>query len=458
MIFKDRKDAGRQLAKQLGEYGNREDVVVLGIPRGGVTVAFEVAKRLNVQLDIFLSRKLGVPGHEEFAFGAIAANDGRYLDQQVIQEAGISNEQIVRITQEVREVLQQRAALYRGDRPPLQVAGRTVILIDDGIATGASIFAAINALQQMRPTKLVVAVPVAPASTCAWLRTAVDELICLYAPEQFGAVSRFYESFAQVEDEEVVDLLRMAERSSAPMASSVTSAWDASQRELSIHLGSVQLEGILSLPKDTKSIVLFAHGSGSSRHSPRNQYVAEVLRSHGIGTLLFDLLTREEETVDQRTGELRFDIRLLAERLVGATKWVTQHASTKALPIGYFGASTGAAAALVAAAQLPNLVAAVVSRGGRPDLAAEALSKVHAAVLLIVGGRDEKVITLNRQALGELRCPHKQLDIIPGATHLFEEVGTLEQVAAAASGWFAEYLAPDRSNKEIGSARKIRAS
>jgi putative phosphoribosyl transferase len=450
MIFKNREDAGRQLAKQLGEYANREDVTVLGIPRGGVTVAFEVAQALHAPLDIFLSRKLGVPGHEELAFGAIAAGDGRYLDEQVIRAAGISEQQIERITQQVKETLQQRAVLYRGSRPPLQLAGRTVILVDDGIATGASVYAAINALRQMKPGKLVVAVPVAPASTCAWLRTLVDQLICLDEPEKFYAVGQFYESFTQVADEEVKELLRRAERSPAPTNSTVESAGEGSRHEISIDAGNVRLEGTLSLPKDPKGIVLFAHGSGSSRHSPRNRYVAEVLQSHGIATLLFDLLTRDEESIDQRTAELRFDIGLLAKRLAAVTEWVTQHSLARTLPIGYFGASTGAAAAIVAAAQLPDLVAAVVSRGGRPDLAAEALDKVRAPVLLIVGGNDEVVITLNRQALARLKCQDKQLVIVPGATHLFEEPGTLEQVARLAAEWFAHHLTPDSTNRETG--------
>ncbi len=443
MIFKDREDAGRQLAKRLDDYADREDVTVLGIPRGGVSVAFEVAKALDVPLDIFLSRKLGVPGHEELAFGAIAAGNGRYLDEQVIKAAGITEQQIERITEEVKKVLQDRAVLYRGNLPPLQVAGRTVILVDDGIATGASIYAAINALQQMKPAKLVVAVPVAPASTCAWLKNLVDQLVCLYAPEQFYAVGQFYEDFSQVADEEVKDLLRRSEQ--PPLSEKSTS--DVRGREVSIKVGKVWLDGTLSLPKDAKGIVLFAHGSGSSRHSPRNKYVAEVLQSRGIATLLFDLLTIKEEAVDRQTAELRFDISLLAKRLVGVTEWVTQLALAKDFAIGYFGASTGAAAALVAAARLPDKVAAVVSRGGRPDLAADALEKVRASVLLLVGGKDETVIDLNRQALSRLQCQNKQLVIIPGATHLFEEAGTLEEVARAAAEWFALHLVPVRLNK-----------
>ena len=280
----------------------------------------------------------------------------------------------------------------------------------------------------------------------------MDQLVCLHAPEQFHAVGQFYQNFMQVEDDEVKNLLRRAERSSATAISTVQPAWDGSEHEVSIDRGGVRLEGTLSLPKDPIGLVLFAHGSGSSRHSPRNQFVADVLQSHCIATLLFDPLTREEESVDRRTGELRFDIGLLAGRLVGATNWVTQYGATRTLPIGYFGASTGAAAALVAAAPLPDIVAAVVSRGGRPDPAAEALGKIRASVLLIVGGRDEMVITLNRQALSKLQCPNKQLDVIPGATH-FEEEGTLEEVARVAAEWFAHYLAPDQWGKETDIVR-----
>lgn len=208
MIFENREDAGRRLAKELVECANRKDVLVLGIPRGGVAVAFEIARALHAPLDIFLSHKLGVPGHEELAFGAIAAGGGRCLEPQVIRAAGISPEQIERITLEVRQMLGQRAALYRGHRPPLQTAQRTVILVDDGIATGASMFAALSALREMGPAALVVAAPIAPASTCAWLRRIVDRLVCLDTPEDFYAVGEFYRSFAQISDEEVIDLLR----------------------------------------------------------------------------------------------------------------------------------------------------------------------------------------------------------------------------------------------------------
>lgn len=208
MVFKDRADAGRQLAKPLLRFADRPDVLVLGVPRGGVSVAFEVATALHAPLDVCLSRKLGVPGQPELAFGAVAAGGGRYLDQSLLCSIGISNAEVERITAEVRSELDRRATLYRGDRPPLQLAGKTVILVDDGMATGASIYAAAQALRLMQPAKLVVAVPVAPPATWAWLRTAVDEIVCLDLPDPFLAVGEFYQDFTQVEDEEVIELLQ----------------------------------------------------------------------------------------------------------------------------------------------------------------------------------------------------------------------------------------------------------
>ncbi|MGA8145131.1 MAG: dienelactone hydrolase family protein [Candidatus Acidiferrales bacterium] len=226
------------------------------------------------------------------------------------------------------------------------------------------------------------------------------------------------------------------------------------ESEVSIDCRNALLEGTLVVPQGCTGVVLFAHGSGSSRRSPRNRYVARVLQSQGIATLLFDLLTRAEESVDEFTGKLRFDIPFLAERLIGATHWVTQWPDLQSLPIGYFGASTGAGAALVAASKLPGIVSAVVSRGGRPDLAGVALRAVEAPTLLIVGGNDEPVIGMNQTALAELKCPEKKLVIIPGATHLFEEPGTLEEVAHIAAGWFTQYLpTASRAHASVGRQR-----
>jgi putative phosphoribosyl transferase len=212
------------------------------------------------------------------------------------------------------------------------------------------------------------------------------------------------------------------------------------ERDVSIEFGKVKLPATLNHPEDAAGVVLFAHGSGSSRFSPRNRYVAGVLQSHGIATVLLDLLTEDEEAIDRRTAQLRFNIPLLAKRLAGATSWTVRQAELRGLQVGYFGASTGAAAALLAAARHPGQIAAIVSRGGRPDLAGEALGSVRAPTLLIAGGNDGVVIELNRQALAELGCLEKKLVIIPGATHLFEEPGKLEEVAQVAAEWFAEHF------------------
>jgi len=211
------------------------------------------------------------------------------------------------------------------------------------------------------------------------------------------------------------------------------------QRQAHIPIDGVTLDGDLSLPDGAQAVVAFAHGSGSSRFSPRNRYVAGVLQQAGLGTLLLDLLTPDEEQVDARTGHLRFDIGLLATRLVGATNWLGEQQEMRVLKVGYFGASTGGGAALVAAAERPEAIGAVVSRGGRPDLAGPALPRVTAPTLLIVGGLDAPVIALNKQAMQEMRA-HTELAVVAGATHLFEEPGALDEVARLARDWFLKYL------------------
>lgn len=212
MIFKNRQEAGQRLASRLGKYANREDVIVLGVPRGGVPIAFEVATALNLPLDIFVLRKLGVPGHEELAFGAIGSGGVRFLNTSVVEQLGISDLDIALVTRAEKEELERREHLYRGSRPPLDVHGRTVILVDDGIATGSSLRAAIRALREMKPAAIVVATPVAPQRTFNRLGHEVDELVCVEMPEPFYGVGQFYHDFSQVSDEEVIELLDRASR------------------------------------------------------------------------------------------------------------------------------------------------------------------------------------------------------------------------------------------------------
>jgi len=222
MIFENRIDAGRQLADLLQDYRNRKDVIVLGIPRGGVVVAFEVASALNAPLDVFISRKLGVPGQEELAFGAVASGGVKILDAEIVETSGIPDAEIERIIANTRIELERRERAFRSDRAPLKVAGLTVIMVDDGIATGSSMRAAIRALRQLKPARLVVAIPVAPVATCNQLRMEVDQLVCVLTPETFFGIGQFYDDFSQATDEEVIDLLQRAARSVTQSARAIT--------------------------------------------------------------------------------------------------------------------------------------------------------------------------------------------------------------------------------------------
>ena len=430
-VFRDRRHAGRVLAQALSSrYAGREDVIVLALPRGGVPVGFEVAAALQAPLDVLVVRKLGVPGHEEYAMGAIASGGVRVLNDEIVRSLGLPEAAVEAVVRAEQAELERRERLYRDARPPPAVRGRTVIVIDDGLATGSTMRAAVAALRLQQPARIVVAVPTAAADTCELLRREADEVVCPSTPEPYRAVGLWYEDFAQTSDADVRELLTLARQTQTA----------AAQRALRIPAGAALLDADLSLPPAATGLVLFAHGSGSSRLSPRNRHVASLLNEAGLATVLADLLTQDEEALDQRTRHLRFDIGLLAERLVAAADWLHAEAPTARLPLGCFGASTGAGAALVAAAQRPDTIRAVVSRGGRPDLAGEALAQVRAPTLLVVGGNDVPVIELNRQALAQLGG-EKKLVIVPGATHLFEEPGALDRVAELAREWFLRHLA-----------------
>ncbi|MFG3539635.1 phosphoribosyltransferase family protein [Streptomyces clavifer] len=427
MLFTDRTDAGRQLAGALGHLLPR-DPVVLGLPRGGVPVAFEVAHALRAPLDVIVVRKLGVPYHPELGFGAIGEGGVRVISDEIVRHAGVREEDLESVERAESAELLRRAGAYREGRPRLPLTGRTVVVVDDGIATGATARAACRVVRAQGAAHIVLAVPVASPDAVARLRDDVDEVVCLSTPSLFSAVGEWYRDFSQTSDEEVVTLLARSPAGGAPAGGAPAA------EEVEVDAGGVVLAGDLVLPAGTGAVVVFAHGSGSSRHSPRNRSVATALNGADLGTLLLDLLTPGEE-VDRANV---FDIGLLAGRLADATHWLRRRA---AVPVGSFGASTGAAAALRAAAATDSGVGAVVSRGGRPDLAGADLSGVRAPTLLIVGGDDTTVIDLNRQAQAALHCENR-LDIIPGATHLFEEPGALDRVAELAQEWFTRHLMP----------------
>lgn len=429
----DRQEAGRLLARRLQAYAGDPQAVVLGLPRGGVVVAFEVARALDLPLDVFMVRKLGVPGQEELAAGAIASGGVRVLNDDVIGALGLSDGQIEAVTSRERLRLDERERLYRGHAQPLDVRGKTVILVDDGLATGASMRTAVRALRERHPGLIVVAVPVAPEDTCRTLRKEADDVVCPFTPAPFYSIGSWYHDFSQTSDEEVIALLEEARGWGAGAASD-----ELTEREIEMPLDDIMLKGTLCLPAKTSALVLFVHGSGSSRFSSRNRAVARAINEAGIGTLLFDLLSDEEAEVDRYTSEFRFDIPLLTARVMGATRWLRSRPHMSEWRVGYFGASTGAAAALAAAARLGD-VQAVVSRGGRPDLVLADLPQVKAPTLLVVGGDDSPVVDMNRKAYAALQTV-KELRIIAGATHLFKEPGALEEVARLAVEWFARYL------------------
>jgi putative phosphoribosyl transferase len=458
--FRDRVEAGRILAEALAQFADRDDVIVLALPRGGVPVAYEIARALHAPMDVLVVRKLGVPGREELAMGAIASGGIRIIDRDVVGSLGLSQRTVEAVADIAQQELERREHRYRADRPYPSLRGKTVILVDDGLATGSTMRAAALAIDAQNPTRLIIAVPVAPRETCDAMRDVADDVVCATTPDPFYAVGLWYENFGQTSDEEVRELLAHAQ--GAPTegdASGGTGAYAATaivERSVEIPADDVVLEGKLSLPRGARGVVLFAHGSGSSRHSPRNQLVAQQLQRSGLATLLMDLLSQREEEADLRTRALRFDIGLLARRLAVTIDWLQEQEETRDRPIGVFGASTGAGAALVAAAARPAAVHAVVSRGGRPDLAGSALRFVRAPTLLIVGSRDDAVIELNKQAMTEMRGTVK-LEIVRGASHLFEEPGTLWRVAQLAREWFLRYLAstPLDTTISVESSRDI---
>jgi putative phosphoribosyl transferase len=441
-LFHDRRDAGSRLAAALERFRD-EQPVVIGLPRGGVPVAYEVARKLDTTLDVLVVRKLGAPLQPEYAIGAIAENGVALVDERAVQALAITAEELRETADQEARELERRVRLFRGGHAPADVRGRTAILVDDGLATGSSAIAAAQALRRRGAARVVLAVPVAPPGSEHRLADAFDEVVCLHEPAGFFAVGPFYEEFAQTRDEEVQRLLHAAAGGQDVAASPPGDVrrnggldWSRlERRSVTVPAGSVSLTGDLRSPPKPAGLVIFAHGSGSSRLSPRNVQVATALGSCGFATLLFDLLDERESASRHNV----FDINLLTGRLIAATDWALRERELLSLPLGYFGASTGAAAALSAAAALGDGVRAVVSRGGRPDLAERRLADVRAPTLLIVGGDDWNVLALNEDAATALRCPH-QLAVVPHAGHLFEEPGALDRVTELAADWFAAYL------------------
>ncbi|HET9241221.1 MAG TPA: phosphoribosyltransferase family protein [Oligoflexus sp.] len=449
--FKNRSEAGQLLAAKLQAYKNNPDVLVLALPRGGVPVAFEIAQSLEAALDVFLVRKLGVPGHEELGMGAISSGGDRVLNKEIIDALQLSESTVEKVTQREQQELTRREATYRRNRPPLQIQGKTVILVDDGLATGSTMLAAIRAVQKLKAAKIVIAVPVAPVSTFESMEKLGDAMICLMTPEPFYGVGLWYEDFTQTTDEEVINLLEKAESWGKIPESHSYSRDDhlPGFHQVSIPAGSVELAGKLLLPEgENKGIVMLVQGTGYPGQSPQHDLIAHKLYEAGFTTLRFDLLTREEEASELKSRHLRFDTPLLTRRLIQATDWVMHELATYDQPLGFFGSSTGTGAVLKAAATIGRPIKAIVSLSGRPDLAGESLSKVTAPTLLLMGGQDISIMDLNVCARSRMRPGLVRIEVVPQASHLFEEEGALERAANLSTRWFERHLAV----QEIGEA------
>ncbi len=373
MRFRNRVEAGQRLAAKLADFKG-DDPVVLGLPRGGVPVAYEVAMALEAPLDVIVVRKLGVPFQPELGMGAIGEGGARVINQDVVLAASVSQAELAAVEQREQAELERRAHRFRSGRPRLDLEGRTALIVDDGIATGSTAKAACQVARQLGATRVVLATPVAPPGAERRLADSTDEFVVVDTPSAFFGVGQFYADFTQTSDDEVVSLLERTANRQAARPSGHDPASRTHRGEIMVPCDTVSLAGYIEVPERASCIVVFAHGSGSSRHSARNRHVASVLNQAGMGTLLFDLLTAAE--AGQRTNV--FDIDLLAERLAAVRAWLRNDPEIADLPVAYFGASTGAAAALTAAAEPDADIAAVVSRGGRPDLAGDALGKVGA--------------------------------------------------------------------------------
>lgn len=436
--FRDRTEAGQLLAAELRKHVG-STTVVLGLPRGGVAVAAEVAKALSAPLDVLVVRKIGLPNEPEVAMGAVGEGGACIRNDETIAHAGVTDDQFVAVELHQLGEIERQVRRYRSARPLTLLTGKTALIVDDGIATGSTVLVAVAVARELQAARVVVATPISSRQAAEAISAQVDDFIALQVPPRMMAVGQWYDDFGPTSEQEVERLLgEAADRTSLRQEERRASGPETGglvQGDVRIAVSSIHLTGHLVIPADPVGVVAFAHGPGSSRHSPRDRFVAGVLNDHAIATLLVDLLTEEEAADRNRI----VDIDLLASRLQGATQWLRSNSASASLGVGYFGAGTGAAAALRAAATPGADITAIVTRGGRLDLVGPAIDLVDTPTLMLVGENDNVALAHNREAVSHLG-EHK-LVIVPGASGNFEEGGALETVAEDAQIWFTEYFA-----------------
>jgi putative phosphoribosyl transferase len=452
VIFGDRVEAGRLLGRHLKSWlagggpgaALTGPVVVLGLPRGGVPVAAAVAEVLDAPLDLLIVRKLGVPSQPELAMGAIGEGGVLVLNDEVLEAVRVGERELAEEETLERVELDRRARRLRGGHPIVPLTGSVALIVDDGIATGSTARAACRVARARGASTVVLATPVAPADWVGRIGADADHCIALETPEDFAAVGQFYDRFDPTTDDEVVAIVRRAAarpvRGTAAGPEPAGRPGSAVDEEVRVAVDGGVLRGRLVVPSgDVPAVAVFAHGSGSSAASPRNRAVAEVLQGVGFGTLLVDLLTADEQHGNEGIG-----IETLARRVTRLAAWVPTRPGLAGVRVVLVGSSTGGAVALWAAGTGAP-VAAVACRGGRPDLASARLGDVRCPVLLVVGADDDAVVELSRRARSALGGPC-DLRIVAGASHLFEEPGTLDRAAAIIRDWLVEQLRPRPSH------------
>jgi putative phosphoribosyl transferase len=467
--FRNRTDAGRVLARSLNRYASDTRAVVLGIARGGAPVGREVANALRAQFGVVVARKIGVPGIEEVALGAVAEGSHRVQADSVAWYLGVPARVVDRLAAREYAELERCVALYRSGLTRFDLRGRTVILVDDGLATGATMRATIRSVRNKQPARIVAAVPVASRSAAEEVRREVDDLVVVVTPARFDSVAASYDDYSPVSDDEVTGLLGHGIRRISPrvldmsdrLGAALTraSGWaSGAERTIGIPAFDTTVVADLGLPRTAtaremhyahgvRGLVIVAHGDGSSRNSYRNRYIAGRLRLSGYSTLRVDLLTRDEQLADDKNGSFRFDLGRLATRLASVCEWVEREGVAGAHRTILVGANTGAAAALATAARRPGRIFAVVARGGRVDLARNVLSDVRTPVLLIVGGSDREALRRHTEALE--RLPRGAVLMkVPRAGHTFDEPGTLGVAAEYIVGWLDRLELRQRSGEK----------